>query len=288
MSSAGNSQQRPQHFLLTRFNLLLWANDKEGKGVRTTKWLRHRFTLFENYCLPSIINQTCKNFEWIVLFDASTPEKYKDKTAEYQRLCPQFIPVFVEPKDGRFFSEIFREEIRKRLKANRVITTYLDNDDALNVGFVEDLQSRASELGDGTFVYYDDGYQLYTDENFLLKINYPRNHFVSVVEKGDPSTVKGIFGYGRHYYIDKIEGARIEHVKNVPMWCEVVHEKNMINDANFLIGTKTVRDNDVLKRDFAVDETVKSGLGIYMFRFLPRYAKTLAKRAKNRIFGRRW
>lgn len=111
---------------------------------------------------------------------------------------------------------------------------------------------------------------------------------MSVVENGDPTSVKGIFGYGRHYYIDEIKGAKIEHIKTDPMWCEVVHGRNMISDANFLLGTKTVRDNEVLKKDFAVDETVKSGLGIFLFRFLPRYAKTFAKRAKNRIFGRKW
>lgn len=46
-----------QHFLLTRFNLLLWRQDKEGGKVRTTKWLEHRFLLFEKYCLPSIKNK---------------------------------------------------------------------------------------------------------------------------------------------------------------------------------------------------------------------------------------
>lgn len=53
-----------QHFILTRFNLLLWNKAKDGQMVRTTKWLEHRFSLFENYCIPSIKNQTCQDFEW--------------------------------------------------------------------------------------------------------------------------------------------------------------------------------------------------------------------------------
>lgn len=277
-----------QHFLLTRFNILLWRQDKEGKKVRTIKWLEHRFSLFEKYCLPSIKNQTCQNFEWIVLFDSMTPEKFKARIEDYQKECPQLTPVFVEPENGKRFAEIFRREIVKRIRAKRVLSTYLDNDDALNNGVIEDLLSRSLSVCDGTFFYYDEGYQFYTEDKYMMQIHYPRNHFVSVVEKGDAATVKGVFGYGRHYYIDKIEGANIVHVETEPMWCEVVHEKNILNDANFIINTKMVRDKELLHRDFAVNEEVCFGIGLYVFKFLPRYMKTFIKRAKHRLFGRQW
>lgn len=276
-----------QHFLLTRFNILLWRQDKEGQKVRTTKWLEHRFTLFEKYCLPSIKNQTCQDFEWIVLFDSMTPDSFKERIACYQKDCPQLIPVFVEPENGRCFADIFRKEIVKRLKAKRVISTYLDNDDCLNIRFVEDLQHRVTTVSDGTFFYYDEGYQYYTEDKFMMQIHYPRNHFVSVVEQGNASIVKGVFGHGRHYYIDSIEGAKIEHIKTKPMWCEVVHEKNILNDANFILHTKMVRDENRLRQEFAIDETVKYGIGIYLRRFLPRYIKTFGKRAKRFIERKR-
>lgn len=277
-----------QFFFLTRFNILLWKNDKEGVLVRTSNWLDHRFSLFEKFCLPSIKNQICQDFEWIVLFDSTTPGRYLSKVEEYQKECPQFVPVFVEPQKGRYFADIFREEIAKRLNAKRVISTYLDNDDALNVRFVEDLRQRASSVTDGTFFYYDEGYQYYTEDGFLLHINYPRNHFVSVVEKGDPQSVKGIFGYGRHYYIDAIKGVSIEHIKIEPMWCEVVHQKNMLNDANFLIGTKRVKDAGILRSQFSIAVEVKTGWDVYVCKFLPRYMKTFVRRARHRLFGRRW
>lgn len=277
-----------QLFFLTRFNILLWKNDKEGVLVRTSNWLDHRLSLFEKFCLPSIINQTCQDFEWILLFDSTITERYRAKIEEYQNECPQFVPVFVEPQKGRYFAEIFREEIVKRLNAKRVISTYLDNDDALNVRFVEDLRQRAASAADGTFFYFDEGYQYYTEDKFLLKIHYPRNHFVSVIENGDPQSVKGIFGYGRHYYIAAIKGANIEHIKTEPMWCEVVHEKNMINDANFLIGSKRVKDADILRSQFSVAEEVKTGWDLFVCKFLPRYMKTFVRRAKHRLLGRQW
>ena len=269
-----------QHFILTRFNLLLWYKDKEGGKVRSKKWLEHRFTLFEKCCFPSIRNQSCKNFEWIILFDSKTPDIYKERIASFQKDCLQLIPVFVEPENGRYFAEIFRTEMVKRLFAKRVVSTYLDNDDALSVKFVEDLQHRVCTLNDGVFIFYDDGYQYYTEDKYMMRIVYTKNHFVSVVEDGNPTTVKGIFGYGSHYYINKIEGAKIEHIKDLRMWCEVVHEKNMMNDAKYL-RSKMVRDEDLLRREFAIDETVKSGLGLYIFDFLPRYGRAFARRVKE-------
>ena len=215
-----------------------------------------------------------------------TPEKFKARIEDYQNVCPQLTPVFVESENGKYFAEIFRREIVKRLRAKRVISTYLDNDDALNIGFIENLQSRSLSVSDGTFFYYDEGYQFYTEDKYMMQIHYPRNHFVSVVEKGDAAIVKGIFGYGRHYYIDNIEGAKIEHIKTKPMWCEVVHEKNILNDANFILHTKMVEDENRLRREFAIDEIVRYGIGIYLRRFLPRYIKTFGRRAK-RLFERK-
>ena len=277
-----------QHFILSRFNLRLWNRDKSGSSVRTLGWLDHRFSLFERYCLPSIAGQTCKDFTWIVLYDSHTPDKYKCLIAEYQRICPQLIPVYVDPQDGQYFARIFREEVRKRLVPSvRVLTTYLDNDDALNVHFVEDIQNRVENLLDGSFITYIDGYQYYTEHNYAMRIRYPRNHFISVVEKYDLSQFLTIYGFGSHYYIVKIPGVRIEQITDSRMWCEVIHEKNMGNDAYFLHATM-VQNKDLLQREFAIDKAIQHGLGLYLFRFLPRYARTFVRRVKNRLFGRDW
>lgn len=279
------------HFILTRFNLRLWRQDKNGSPVRTVEWLEHRFALFEKYCLPSITVQSCKDFQWIVLFDSKTPEPFRERIEGYRDQCPQLVPVFVEPDNGRYFAEVFRGEVLRILRQaqdpKRVLTTYLDNDDALAVGFVEDVQRRAATLPDGTFISYTDGYQYYTDHSYVMRIHYPKNHFVSVVESGNPLTLKTIYGYGSHYYIDNIPGSRIECVTSCPLWCEVIHDRNMGNDAYFL-HAKMMNDPELMRRGFSVDVTVKNGAGLYMFHFLPRYVKTFFRRVGYKIFGRKW
>ena len=277
-----------QHFVLTRFNLRLWRNDKEGRSVRTLEWLENRFTLFEKYCLPSLANQTCKEFEWIVLFDIKTPDNYKERIQRCQEICHQLIPVFVAQEEGRDFRQVFKNEVVKRLEGKRIITTYLDNDDALDIHFVEDLQKRVSNLSNGFFVFYLNGYQYFTEFGLLLRIRYRRNHFVSVVESADPVTIKTIYGFGSHYYINKIPGAKIEYVKDTPLWCEVIHKRNMGNDAYFFFGTKVIRDIEVLHHNFAIDDSYSYGFGTYLFKFIPRYIKTFFRRIGYFFFGRKW
>ena len=67
----------------------------------------------------------------------------------------------------------------------------------------------------------------------------------------------------------------------------VVHEKNILNDANFILHTKMVRDGNRLRQEFAIDETVRYGMGIYFRRFVPRYIKTFGRRAKRFIERKR-
>jgi len=53
-----------------------------------------------------------------------------------------------------------------------------------------------------------------------------------------------------------------------------------MNDAKFL-NSKMVRDKDLFRRDFAIDETVKAGFGLYVFDFLLRFGRSLVKRVKS-------
>lgn len=76
-------------------------------------------------------------------------------------------------------------------------------------------------------------------------------------------------------------------MKDMPMWCEVIHEKNMGNDAYFLVA-KMVNHKTLLVNDFGIPEEVKHGVGLYLFRFLPRYAKTFIRRCKIKLRGYRF
>lgn len=120
----------------------------------------------------------------------------------------------------------------------------------------------------------------------MMRIRYPRNHFASVVEDGNSATLKTIYGYGSHYYIDKIPGVKLEMVKDLPLWCEVIHEKNMGNDAYFL-GARMVKEAEGFGF-MAQGSWFNARLSVYLFRFQPRYVRTFMKRAIIKLRGFRF
>ena len=84
------------HYLLTRFNLALWIEDKNGAAIDREEWLKRRMALFETFCLPSVKGQTCQSFSWILLVDEGTPAVYREKIKTYRNLCPQIRFVVVK------------------------------------------------------------------------------------------------------------------------------------------------------------------------------------------------
>ena len=202
-------------FILTRFNLSLWPADKKGKSTRTGQWLQQRFELFERFCFPSVQNQTVQDFEWIVLFDSETPAIYRDKMKEYKRALPSFTPYFVPAKSGLYFAYIFQSIVSSKVAVgDKVITTYLDNDDALRFDYIETVKRLAAGAGDSpTFISFKYGLQYFTSLNIALSISFPTNHFISLAETyTEGYRLKTVFGYGSHMGIEGYRGTRVLYV----------------------------------------------------------------------------
>lgn len=104
------------HYLLTRFNLALWIEDKNGAAIDREEWLKRRMALFETFCLPSVKNQSCQNFSWILLVDANTPAVYRERIKTYRKLCSQIKFVGVKAEYSYQFADIFRQVVLQDLK----------------------------------------------------------------------------------------------------------------------------------------------------------------------------
>lgn len=275
-----------RHYLLTRFNIPIWRADKNGAPTLTDEWLQRRFELFDQFCLPSIMAQTDKDFLWVVLFDRNTPQQWKERIEAYRSRCQQFHPVFVKHEAGRMFLRVFQEviaaDIRKEHEKgtayDAVLSTYFDNDDALCTSFVEDLHRDVATLSfhEPTFISYRRGVQYFTDMNIATAVNYRNNHFLSllepVVEGKSPRTV---FGFGSHSSLSIFEGCQVKVVKNKrPAWAEVVHGSNVLNDVLVRRWPSLVTRRTALKDDFAIDVSLSPhSRKLFLTRFFPRMIK---------------
>lgn len=281
-----------EHYILTRFNLRLWTKDKNRNHTRTEEWLKNRFELFEKFCLPSIMNQTNQSFKWIVLFDFQTPDKYRERISSYEKVCRQFCPCYVEPERSRYFVKVFKEEIHKRINkdTNILITSYLDNDDALHQKYVEEIQKMKVEFP--TFVSYVYGIQYYTELNIATRVPYTNNHFISLIEPLDENqNFRSVYGYGSHIAIHKYANTKTVYIDNTHQdrWIEVIHEANMDNDVKMTFDTKLIKKVDALKNEYGVDITLaKNSTVIFYTTFLLRAIKEVFRHIKLKIVGRKW
>ena len=235
-----------RHYIITRFNLRAkeWQFTKNSTKVLDENWLENRFELFEKYCLPSLLSQTNKNFEWVIYFDTETPAFYKDKIEAYRQKLPNLVPVFVENM------ELFLPSIQAHIKNNNqeyVITTRLDNDDCVSKYFVDEIQKNFNKQ---TYEALDfvDGYSLQISPDFKLgKKRHLYNPFISLVEKKqNPTSV-----WSRSHTSWKRE-TRIKRILNNRIWMVIIHQENKVNEFD---GYGKVNAEEIFQ-DFIMDEAI--------------------------------
>lgn len=185
------------HFILTRFNCGLYSNDyvfwNFYKKPDPELWMEKRLNLFETYCIPSVKRQNCKNFEWIVLFDDKTPDKYRKRMEDYCDVCE---PLFSD------FKGLATRVKEKAKDVETIITTRIDNDDEMLPNFIKIIQDNKSKSEKFPFfINLYNGFKRNLKNNVISDYDNKSNMFISVIEKTKDS--KTIYEYGDHTQLRK-------------------------------------------------------------------------------------
>lgn len=274
-------------FILTRFNLRLWWNeDKNGEPVQTDDWLEERFRLFEQYCWPSVMAQTVKDFKWICLFDEGTPARFRRLVDGYKKQWNGFMPFFLDRDQTAHFQKFFQEKVAGLCNQDdpHLLTTYLDNDDCLHRCFVEKLQGYVKRVKPGTMFSFKYGVQYYEDLQLAVCVPYANNHFLSFYERTS-TKVTTVWGFW-HFCVFKYKGLRVVVVNNKkhPMWVELIHGGNVDNDVKMTIHQRLVTDRGCM-RHFGLNVTLPGPLrmvAVFCSAFALRCLRQIARRAKGK------
>lgn len=208
------------HVILTRFNLA--TPGRESALRNQPDWLARRFTLFEEICLPSMAAQSSKNFHWIIYFDEHTPDSFRERIDTLRQTVP-FTPYFTDLFQADGWVRSLEEVIPAR--SARLLSTRLDNDDALARDYVERVQSEAERHAGSLPVSlnFQNGF-IRTDDS-LYAIQHSRNAFFSRLCRWEPGMVvaNGIqhMDLERHGPVVQIDGPGA--------WLQVVHGQNVSN-----------------------------------------------------------
>lgn len=212
------------HFFLTKFNVRSFPDLRPGCDPT---WLENRFRLFDRYCFPSVRNQSNQNFKWLVFFDADTPDSFKQKIAEYTTKWENFVPLYIDiPLPYGEFPPEIRSIVSQVVAPDceYLITTWLDNDDAIHQDYVSMIQDNFSDQ-DAETLNFIFGYQL--SEGKLYFDFEMANHFISLIEKYDPNSFNTCL-CKPHKEIYKVCSSA-QKIICKPAWIEVVHGANYMN-----------------------------------------------------------
>ena len=217
------------HYLITRFNVPVknWETDKAGNKVLDQHWMEHRLDLFRNYCVPTIRNQSCSNFNWLIYCGLDTGKDHLDRIEYAISGMPHARIRLVSD-----FDELL-QDLRQSLtqvSTPFMITSRLDNDDGLSPDFINNIQLHFRPqhnliLNFSKGILYDAFRKVLTEVR-----SSPRNHYASLIEAVTPNVLPlTVLGYPHGI---PPEGMEVIDIPTRYSWLKIIHARNMASKTN--------------------------------------------------------
>lgn len=234
-----------EHFLLTRFAVRI----REAASAPDPTWISARVEIFKAVCLPSVLAQTSKDFRWLVFLDSDVSQ---DLVSELEAILPsngEIIRV-----EGVCARDAIAAAVQSRTSGEKVITSRVDNDDALHPTYIAKVRASLEPL-DLSFVNFTRGYQY--SRRRLLNYAHPSNAFISLVEPVGREMLITVFA---DWHTRLRNYGPIVQVKAGRMWVQNCHGGNVKNQerglrANLVRGAASFPFLD-LKHQSPVEFTV--------------------------------
>jgi hypothetical protein len=265
------------HIVVTRFNVR--TSITAGRDVTSEAWLRQRFDLFERFCLPGMLSQSVPH-QWLVWFDANTPRELRRRAESY----PGLTPVWV---DGILDDESFLATLAAHVPtgASHLITTRLDNDDAVATTFLKSIQ-KSWHGEDDVFINFPIGYQWH-DRRVYYSIQRA-NPFLSHVERlrrDEPHLgIRSVTGF--NHETAGSSGA-LRQVWGSPVWVQVLHGDNVANEMKGIHRPSSSRPRGFANLSVATESASAHLVGLarssgFLLSMPWRKRKQLAQRLRQR------
>lgn len=267
------------HCIITRFNIPTLG--REGMIRASPNWLRNRFSYFDRFCFPSVQAQSVQNFRWLIYFDVETSDIYRERAAAYERQMPNLKLRYGNLED--FSLERIQQDVRDYAgrEGKWVVTTRLDNDDAIARDFVKIVQSHTIE-GTRQVLNITSGYVWW--QGRVYRHRHRSNAFASVSES--PSDLSTVFSRP-HMELSSL--APLKQITTDAGWMQVIHGENVSNrvrgvrvPASDVHRTFSLAD-DVELRDLSRSSELADRLMLGPIRAMRDSGIDLAKR----VIGRR-
>ncbi|TDT77658.1 putative rhamnosyltransferase [Litoreibacter halocynthiae] len=223
----------------TRFSFLGksgWKSEVSEKPqlLFNAKRMLRRFELFEKITLPSLRDQTDKEFSLLLLCSKRMPDEYRQ---HLEWLCSRYLhqdQYEILVKRPRVAGKVFREHVTEVYKDERfIIQTVLDDDDAVCSDFVEickreaELVAQRSYDGEPShFLSFARGYSLLVENGRLEGLTMKHSPFVNLGLSlvAPPDSVKNPF-LTSHLAIGARHPSTVVNTLR-PFYLRTIHDQN--------------------------------------------------------------
>ncbi len=184
-----------------------------------------RMSLFSEYCVPSVLHQTTKEFTWLLYFDKATSPKILHQASRLtQGISAEIILV-------RSFEE-FLTNIREHIMQAPTlfcITSRLDNDDLISSDFIQAVKQQFIPAH-RTLINFTHGFEIDLHQHLIKKwTTRSRNQFTSLIENKERTPLTGIYGFAHGAIPGDIE---IINIGESPRWAYTRHSFNFSPQKN--------------------------------------------------------
>lgn len=140
LEGAGGATPGFAHFVITRFSYRgpFWTDDDPLDPAR----LERRFECFESITLPSLLAQTNLDFEYLVLVDKDLPDSLRRRLLDLLAPLSRWQVIDYSPDLG-IDTTGWLADLNRETAGSWVLTTNLDDDDALSPTFLDSLRNAA-------------------------------------------------------------------------------------------------------------------------------------------------
>ncbi len=238
------------HIVLTKYNVRMpmqWCQ----RGLEPD-WLAGRWQLFQKYCLRSMKTQTTGEFHWLLFCDRQTPSPYREQLAGLQ--SPGTHVYFCEELTRAVLLSAVRDHVHHDTRA--IVTTRLDNDDALCPSYLEDVRN-AVQGSHRHWINWDTGIVM-CGRRAYRRVDRA-NAFISFVEPNG-NDIQTTWSCP---HPEAGKWAPVHHIGSAPGWVQLVHGDNVSNrKRGRLVNPSIVSNRFPNLGSISLEEP---GIGTYIF-----------------------
>jgi len=262
------------HFVITQFNLRDFPVSDPDGYKKWLRWTRDRIGLFRDYCLPSVLNQSNKDFTWLIFFDTKTPAEFSVFIDKLDSI--PFVQICYSDGSDDFHAG-YAHEISKRITNSDkwIMTTRLDNDDSLHKEAIAVLKDNFVPRHK-YLISLASGYVMNVSDKTMSHYYYPMSPFITLIENAEIET-RGVFErihtkwdhlrlfVFREIWLETVnrKSRMSRFILKEPMWIQMVHGENISN--SFFRGLPVLKEIDLGK--FSLPTTTKR----LPFKIITRY-----------------